>query len=146
MGGAQRSLPLIASPLRSMPSRVYGSLMSAKTIPILPSRNFDETSKFYAELEFRETGRWPGEYLILKRDDGIELHFWSNPDVDPATNDVGCYIRFDRAAEARSLHDEWAPRVPTGGRLHPPTHTDYGLLEFALVDLHGNLLRIGGHL
>ena len=118
--------------------------MSAKTIPILPSPSFDATSSFYAALGFRERGRWPGEYLILQREDGIELHFWSNPDVDPATNDVGCYIRFDTAAEARSLHDDWASRVPRGGRLNPPIQTDYGLLEFALIDLHGNLLRIGG--
>jgi hypothetical protein len=80
----------------------------------------------------------------LQRDDGIELHFWSNPGVDRATNDVGCYIRFGTAAEAQSLHDHWAARLPPGGRLNPPEDTDYGLLEFALIDLHGNLLRIGG--
>jgi hypothetical protein len=118
--------------------------MSAKTIPILPSRNFDETSRFYAPLGFQERGRWPGEYLILQRDDDIELHFWSKPEVDRAINDVACYIRFASAAEARSLHDQWAPHVPSEGRLNPPIDTDYGLLEFALVDLHGNLLRIGG--
>ena len=118
--------------------------MRAKTIPILPSSNFDETSGFYAPLGFAQKGRWPGEYLLLERDDGIELHFWSKAELERATNDVACYIRFESAAEARSLHDEWAPRVPSGGRLNPPVDTDYGLLEFALVDLHGNLLRIGG--
>lgn len=118
--------------------------MSAKTIPILPSKSFDETAGFYAPLGFVEVGRWPGAYLMLRREDGIELHFWSNPEVDRATNDVACYIRFDSATEARLLHDNWAPRVQSGGRLHPPHATDYGLLEFALIDLHGNLLRIGG--
>jgi catechol 2,3-dioxygenase-like lactoylglutathione lyase family enzyme len=120
--------------------------MTAKTIPILPSRDFDETARFYAPLGFRETGRWAGEYLTIARDDGIELHFWSKPNLVPAKNDVACYIRFDRAAEARTLHDAWAPRVPNGGHLHPPAATDYGLLEFALGDPHGNLLRIGGSL
>jgi hypothetical protein len=118
--------------------------MSAKTIPILPSRDFDETAGFYVPLGFRETGRWPGEYLTMAREDGIELHFWSKPNLRPAANDVACYIRFESAAEARSLHDSWASRVPDGGRLHPPVPTGYGLLEFALGDPHGNLLRIGG--
>lgn len=65
--------------------------MSAKTIPILPSRDFSETADFYAALAFREVGRWPREYLILRRDDGLELHFWNKPQVDAATNDVACY-------------------------------------------------------
>ena len=33
-----------------------------------------------------------------------------------------------------------------GGRLVAPTETDYGLLEFALVDPSGCLVRIGGAL
>jgi hypothetical protein len=118
--------------------------MSAKLIPILPSKSFDESARFYAALGFSETGRWSGEYLILVHEDGLELHFWSNPKVDRKTNDVACYIRFDTAAEARALHDAWAPNVALGARLDPPTETDYGLTEFALIDPHGNLLRVGG--
>ncbi len=118
--------------------------MSAKTIPILPSKDFSETAEFYAALAFREVGRWPREHLILRRDDGLELHFWNKPEVDAATNDVACYIRFDTALEARALHEAWASCLPPGGRLHPPKGTDYGLVEFALLDVHGNLLRIGG--
>jgi hypothetical protein len=118
--------------------------MSARTIPILPSRHFDETARFYAPLGFAESKRWPNEYLILRRDDGIELHFWSNPKVERATNDVACYVRFDTAAETQALYDAWAPQVPADGRLMPPSSTDYGLLEFALIDPHGNLVRIGG--
>jgi hypothetical protein len=33
-----------------------------------------------------------------------------------------------------------------GGRLNSPKATDYGLLEFALIDAHGNLVRVGGTL
>jgi hypothetical protein len=43
-------------------------------------------------------------------------------------------------------HDEWAGLDLAPGRLHPPQATDYGLLEFALVDPHGNLVRKGGSL
>jgi hypothetical protein len=120
--------------------------MSAVTIPILPSSDFDKTSSYYAALGFRERGRWPAEYLILARDDEIELHFWLNSDLDPLTNSVACYVRFDTAAEAQALYDEWSRVQLTGGRLHPPKPTDYGLLEFALIDAHGNLVRIGGSL
>jgi hypothetical protein len=121
--------------------------MPLKTIPILPSGNFDETAPFYARLGFVERGRWPEEYLIIKRPgDDLELHFWYNASVDPKKNDVGCYVRWDTAEEARALYDEWAGADVKPGRLTPPTETDYGLLEFALIDLHGNLVRVGGSL
>jgi hypothetical protein len=119
--------------------------MGAVTIPILPSPDFDTTSSYYAALGFRECGRW-GDYLILDRDDQIELHFWLSGDVDPLTNDVACYIRFDTAAEAQALYDEWSRVQLAGGRLNSPKATDYGLLEFALIDAHGNLVRVGGTL
>jgi hypothetical protein len=120
--------------------------MSAVVIPILPSPDFDCTARSYAALGFVERGRWPGEYLIVRRPDGIELHFWAKREVEPSANDVACYIRFDTAAQARALHDEWAALDLAGARLHAPVETDYGLLEFALVDPDGNLLRIGGRL
>lgn len=118
--------------------------MRVQAIPILPSPNFDETAAFYAALGFEEEGRWPNEYLILTSDEGIEFHFWFNPTVDSATNDVACYVRCGTAAQAQAFYDEWSARGLESGRLHEPTTTDYGLLEFALVDLHGNLIRVGG--
>jgi hypothetical protein len=116
-----------------------------QTIPILPSPNFDQTATFYAALGFHEHGRWPEEYLILARPkDGIELHFWFNPGVQPTRNDVACYIRWSRSTEAYALYDEWAAAPLGSGRLREPSKTDYGLLEFALIDPHGNLIRVGG--
>ena len=114
------------------------------TIPILPSADFEETARFYAGLGFQEQGRWPGAYLILAHPEAIELHVCHQPAVEACTNDVACYIRYEAAADAQALHDRWAAGLPAGGRLHAPTRTDYGLLEFALLDPHGNLLRIGG--
>ena len=118
--------------------------MGAVTIPILPSANFNATAAFYAAIGFEERGRWPGEYLILSGPAGIELHFWMNTALDPLTSAGSCYVRFDAAAEAQALHEAWSACNVAGGRLHPPRATDYGMLEFALVDRHGNLLRIGG--
>ncbi len=119
--------------------------MTVVTIPILPSGDFDQTAGFYAGLGLVDQRRYP-DYLVVAGRPGIELHFWMNPDVDPTTNDVACYIRFDSAADARALHDEWAAAPVVGGRLVAPAETDYGLLEFGLVDPSGNLLRIGGRL
>jgi hypothetical protein len=120
--------------------------MQALTIPILPSADFDATARFYAPLGFTERGRWAGEYLILHGPHGIELHFWLNPKAERSTNDVACYVRFETSAGAQALHDAWKPHVQPPGQLNRPVTTDYGLLEFALIDPHGNLLRVGGRL
>lgn len=121
--------------------------MTATIIPVLPSPDFDATAAFYTGLGFVEAGRWPDSYLIVVRSPDIELHFWHNPDLEPLDNDASCYIRFDAADEARALYDSWgaAPTVAQGD-LRPPEETDYGLLEFALIDPHANLLKVGGRL
>lgn len=114
------------------------------TIPILHSADLSATAAFYAPLGFTQTARWP-EYLILTHPVGIELHVTLDHDVDRWTNGLSCYIRFPDAADARALHDTWAVTdLPAPAELRSPWATDYGLLEFALIDLHGNLLRIGG--
>ena len=120
--------------------------MPATTIPIFPSADFDVTAQFYSALGFAERSLWPGKYLTLSGPHGIELHFWFNPKVARSTNEVACYVRFDTADEARALHTQWQPHVTAPARLDPPRSTDYGLLEFALIDPHGNLLRVGGRL
>jgi catechol 2,3-dioxygenase-like lactoylglutathione lyase family enzyme len=114
--------------------------------PIMPARDLASTLAFYARLGFESLGDWERyRYLIVRRG-SLELHFWEHPDVDPLTTDFSCYL-FVRDADA--LHAEWdgigVPTDPaTGSRLMPPTDTDYGLREFALVDPNGNLLRVGG--
>ena len=118
-------------------------------VPILPSRDLDETLVFYSRLGFELQGA-PIEkyrYLIIGRG-SIELHFWDAPDVDPLTTDASCYIRVD---DADALHHEWQEVViesdpVIGSRLMPPVDTDYGIREFALVDRSGNLLRVGSTL
>ena len=119
-------------------------IVAATTIPVLPSRSFDDTAAFYARLGFAEQARYPGEYLILSHRLGIELHFWSKPGLAPAATDTGCYVRFATAAEARELHDEWAAVGLDAHHLLPPEETDYGLLEFAVLDTDRNLVRVGG--
>ena len=118
--------------------------MNEYAVPILPSRDIAETLYFYGRLGFTEGGGAPGSYVILTRG-SIELHFWHDPSIDPLSTDFSCYLRVD---DADALHASWAevgvPSDPaTGSRLVAPVDTDYGLREFALVDLSGNLLRIG---
>lgn len=116
------------------------------TIPILPSADFDVTASFYGPLGFGEVGRWPAEYLILRHEPlGIELHFSADPSVDRWTNQATCYVRFPSGDEARACHASWrsAP-IPEPAMLGTPTATSYGLVEFPLIDPHGNLVRLGG--
>ena len=120
--------------------------MDEYAVPILPSRDLEQTLAFYERLGFESRGA-PIEryrYLILGRG-SVELHFYDAPDVDPLTTDASCYVR---VVDADALHAEWerlgVPRDPaTGSRLVAPVDTDYGLREFALVDPSGNLLRVG---
>jgi catechol 2,3-dioxygenase-like lactoylglutathione lyase family enzyme len=123
--------------------------MEEQAVPILPSRDLEGTLAFYERLGFELHGA-PIEryrYLIVKRGT-VELHFWDAPDVDPLTTDASCYVH---VRDAQALYDEWngigVPTDPaTGSRLVKPFHTDYGLLEFALVDPSGNLVRVGSPL
>ncbi len=120
--------------------------MGLVTIPILPSPQLDETTGFYGLLGFAEQRRFPGEYLTMARPDGLELHFWFKKDLVAAQNDVACYVRFETAAEARALYEAWSKLGLGKGSLREPVETDYGLLEFALLDPHRNLVRVGGRL
>ena len=124
-------------------------LVTESAVPILPSRDLEETLAFYSRLGFESRGA-PIEtygYLILARG-GAELHFWAAPQVDPLTTDASCYIRVE---DADALHRDWQnigveSDPATGSRLLPPVDTDYGMREFALVDQSGTLVRVGSPL
>ncbi len=122
--------------------------MTATTIPILPSADFDATTAFWRAYGFAETGRWPNEYLILVNSDiGIEFHFWPNPNVSRWTNDVGCYVRFASVAAATACHEAWAvvPLVePASFGALDEGPAGPGSVEFHVIDVHGNLVRLGG--
>lgn len=67
--------------------------------------------------------------------------------MDRWINGISCYIRYTDAADARALHDAWAAAgVSEPAELRAPWTTGYGLLEFSLIDLYGNLVRVGGSL
>jgi hypothetical protein len=120
--------------------------MATVTIPILPSADFDVTAGFWADFGFAETGRWPAEYLTLRHDAlGIELHFWHDPDVDRWSNDVACYVRFDTPDQVRAAHEAWADaQIHHPAQRSEPQDEPWGAVEFHIIDMHGNLVRLGG--
>jgi hypothetical protein len=118
-------------------------VVRAVTRPILPSADLAATTAFYTPLGFVEAGHWPEEYLILAGPHDIELHFWCNPRVDRWTNDVACWVGFAHGDDVRALHAVWSDvPLPKPAVLNPPAKAGH-LVEFQLIDLHGNLVRVG---
>lgn len=116
--------------------------MMETTAPILPARNFDETSNFYQKIGFRETGRWEEGYMIMVRDK-VELHFFPHPELDPDTSHHMSYIRTNVVDD---LSDElMALGLPEAGipRINPAEDKPWEMREMAVIDPNGTLLRIG---
>lgn len=113
--------------------------MASLVIPILPSRDLAATAAFYARAGFQQRGDFP-DYLILFRHEA-EIHFYRHPHLKPTANDAGLYIRTDDV-EAWVARFEGLPRfgIPRADALEAKP---WGMLEFAVIDPDGNLLRIG---
>jgi catechol 2,3-dioxygenase-like lactoylglutathione lyase family enzyme len=113
-------------------------------IPILPARDLDQSVEFYLRLGFQLVGRAPApeDYALLRRD-GMELHLYGAPELDPATCYAACYLR---VTDAKQLHGEYAKlNLPDTGmpRLSALEEKPWGMREFHVVDPSGVLLRIG---
>lgn len=119
--------------------------MAERAVPILLSRDLSETLEFYRALGFENRGAAPEEwnFLILGRGTA-ELHFSSDPSVDPLRTTCMCYLYVD---DADAVFREWEGVVvadpSTGSRMTRIADTDYGMREFAVVDRSGNLVRVG---
>jgi catechol 2,3-dioxygenase-like lactoylglutathione lyase family enzyme len=112
-------------------------------IPILPSRALSETIAFYKCLGF-EGGAHESDagYAILRRGT-LELHFFLHPELLPAESSAGCYLR---VLDVESIYKSFSTsQLPRQGIPRMDTLEDkpWGLREFAVIDPHGNLLRIG---
>ena len=114
-------------------------------IPILPARDLAETRAFYERLGFQAAGWWPttfGGYAILRRGD-LSMHFFSFEDISPDQNYAQCYWRVN---DVDALYAEFqAVGLSRSGipRLDPVEDKPWGMREFAIVDLNGNLVRVG---
>jgi hypothetical protein len=73
---------------------------------------------------------------LVSRDEG-EIHFWVCEDAELCENS-SCYVYVDHAA---ALYAEY---LANGNEhMEAPAATDYDVLEFSIVDPHGNQIRVG---
>lgn len=114
-----------------------------QAIPILPSRVIAETVAFYQRLGFAGgPHEFDANYALLRRGD-IELHFFAHPSLRPEQSDAGCYLRVQDAPawyltfQSANLPNQGIPR------LDALSAKPWGMLEFAMVDPDGNLIRVG---
>lgn len=112
-------------------------------IPILPCRSVSATVAFYKRLGFEgDAHESNSEYAILQRG-AIELHFFTHKELIPAESSASCYIRvLDVESIYRSFLLIQLPRTGIP-RMDTLENKPWGLREFAIIDLDGNLLRIG---
>jgi catechol 2,3-dioxygenase-like lactoylglutathione lyase family enzyme len=114
--------------------------MLQSTIPVLPSLDLDETITFYGRLGFKVWSRHDGDYAILASE-SRELHFFLMGHLHPKDSFFGCYWR---VSDAEALFNEYA--AAGLANLHPIEDKPWGMKEFAFIDPHGNLIRIGQEL
>ena len=122
--------------------------MADVTIPTLPARDLQATIAFYGILGFQPVFQIPEPegYVILRREDGLELHFFSWSGLEPSSNYAGCYIRVsdvDAVYRSFAAAQRAARGIPSLGGIEPKF---WKMREFRLVDPDGNLLRVGEEL
>ena len=112
-------------------------------IPILPCRSVSATVAFYKHLGFEGAAHeFNSEYVILHRG-AVELHFFAHTELVPANSCAGCYIRvLDVDSIYRAFLSSQLPRTGIP-RMDILEDKPWGLREFAVVDIDGNLMRIG---
>jgi catechol 2,3-dioxygenase-like lactoylglutathione lyase family enzyme len=115
--------------------------------PILPARDLDATTAFYAALGFLVAfAPTAAERYLILRGHGIELHFFEYPELEPARSYAGAYVRLTEIDALHTLFTRAA--LPSNGipRLLPPEDKPWGMREFALIDRDGSLIRVGAPL
>lgn len=121
----------------------FESRPSAETIPILPAKDLSKTLEFYKSLGFEVTFEQhiPDQYAMVLFG-SIELHFFGHSGHIPEKSDHGCYIR---TTSVEQVFTAWQAKLPRTGipRITEPGDKPWGMREFALIDLNGNLIRVG---
>ena len=111
-------------------------------VAVLPCRDLDASERFYARLGFtRDPGQeaWQHGYRMLSRPDWARLHLrraeagW----IVPERNPFGLYLY---AADVEALACAFAGEIIG---VEGAAVTEYGMLEFALSDPDGALVRVG---
>lgn len=120
--------------------------MADLATPNLPSRDFDATQAFYADLGF-ECGYRDAGWMILHRGEPgkrIVLEFFPYPDLDPSKSSFSCCLRLDDLAATMSqVMAAEIPQTDSGcPRFSAPRKEASGLVIGYLLDIDGTLLRL----
>jgi catechol 2,3-dioxygenase-like lactoylglutathione lyase family enzyme len=109
--------------------------------PKLPMRNKEATRDYYVkQLGFAEFGLADFDGYLMVQKDGIQMHFFAFPELDPKENYGQVYIRTDDIDGLyRSLLDRGVAIHPNG----PLEMKPWGQREFSLLDPDHNLLTFG---
>ncbi|NHK27264.1 VOC family protein [Parvularcula flava] len=109
----------------------------AKAIPLFAAQDIGAAMRWYEErLGFTQRFEYP-DYGIISRDD-IILNFWLCKDRHIAEN-TSAYFNVENIDD---LYAEFRERSAET-RMTEPKDFDYGMREFHIWDLDGNLLRLG---
>lgn len=108
-------------------------------VPTLPMRNPAATRAFYEKLGFicAHEHPPPDSFLFMIRN-GIQLQFFEAPGIDGEIRDHTCYLYVD---DLDATYQAFA--AAKVGRLMPIETKPWGVPEFVLVDINGNMLRVG---
>jgi hypothetical protein len=113
--------------------------MTDFAVPTLPMRNSVETKAFYERLGFicAHEQAPPDSFLFMMRN-GVQIQFFEAPFVDGTIRDHTCYIYVDDL-------DGWHRSFDAAGvgKLLPIELKPWGVPEFVLIDVNGNMLRVG---
>lgn len=104
-------------------------------------RNKVTTLRYYVDqLGFKDIGHADfAEYLIIEKE-GVELHFFLFPRLNPYQNYGQVYIRTNQIEKLyKQFLDEKVLIHPNGELMEKP----WGQLEFSLLDPDHNLLTFG---
>ncbi|WP_426429554.1 bleomycin resistance protein [Winogradskyella sp. HB-48] len=107
-------------------------------IPVLASLNIKKTVDFYKnKLGFNKVGYLDDNYAVIARDNFV-VHFWKcNDKIHP--ENTSCYVDVE---DIDTLYEE----LKTFDVIHPKgtlKNHPYGMREFAILDLDGNLIKFG---
>ncbi len=106
-------------------------------IPKLASLDIERSVTFFEQLGFTRTAVYPTVAMVSR--DNVDIHFWLT--ADPAIPQLtGCRVNVDGIDELYaefSLLNVIHPNDPLGDK-------PWGLREFSILDVDGNLLTFSG--
>ncbi|QQS29684.1 MAG: VOC family protein [Sphingobacteriales bacterium] len=115
--------------------------MITAIIPKLPAIDLNETAQYYQKhFQTSIIGLYE-DYLLIKFNDDLELHFYLNRNLDVKTNPGMVYVRV--SANIEVLYDQLTESGATFPKLGSLKKKPWGLQEFSIIDPNHNLLTFG---